>query len=431
MPAISRATPTAADPDRLTALDRVGGRSGGPGATLRDEHPEQRIGSDPGPTHQGEQGEGDPDPEHRHPQVHRDPGGNPGDYAGLAVPDELGNAVRGEQRVDRRRLRAGAESQQSRRDRTGGDAGTPLRAGRGGRGRRVGRRSCRHGSKHSIVGPVYGQRWSTVGVGHLTRFTRARRRSIGVHPGCRNQGHPRWCRDPRFDRLVAWLRQVSTPTAPRAPVGTARTAATGGPGARGGPRQTARSPAWPAASVGTSASIRCSSGSLSPYWPCSAAPACCCTPSAGCCWRPTATRCRRARRCSGKGRSSTSPVLAVGLGIVAVISLFSVFSWGLPFIPAPVVIAVVILVLVMRRRGRQWTPSERQGFMDKVDRSVQDLSERASRIGSTWGFGAGPAGPIAVRQPGLLGARRRWPLAPDDAGHHNRRPADAVGRPAG
>ncbi len=94
----------------------------------------------------------------------------------------------------------------------------------------------------------------------------------------------------------------------------------------------------------------------------------------------------------GKGRSSASPVLAVGLGVVAVISLFSVFSWGLPFIPAPVVIAVVILVLVMRRRGRTWTPSERQGFMDKVDRSVQDLSERASRIGSTWGSSQPPQG---------------------------------------
>lgn len=94
----------------------------------------------------------------------------------------------------------------------------------------------------------------------------------------------------------------------------------------------------------------------------------------------------------GRGRSSASPVLAVGLSIVAVISLFSVFSWGLPFIPAPVVIAVVILVLMMRRRSRTRNPSDRPGFMDKVDRSVTDLSERASRIGSTWDPAQGQPG---------------------------------------
>src|SRR6478735_3088345 len=85
----------------------------------------------------------------------------------------------------------------------------------------------------------------------------------------------------------------------------------------------------------------------------------------------------------GRGRSSTSPVVAVGLGIVVVVGLMSTFSWGLPFFPT-LVIALVIGVLMMRRRGRNGTPEQQQSFMDRVDRSVQNLSDRASRIGSTW-----------------------------------------------
>ncbi len=52
----------------------------------------------------------------------------------------------------------------------------------------------------------------------------------------------------------------------------------------------------------------------------------------------------------GRGRSSVPPVLAVGLGVVAVISLFSMFSWGLPFLPLAVGGAIVLTA--MRKRGR-------------------------------------------------------------------------------
>ena len=85
----------------------------------------------------------------------------------------------------------------------------------------------------------------------------------------------------------------------------------------------------------------------------------------------------------GRGRSSTSSVVAVGLGVVVVVGLMSTFSWGLPFFPT-LVIAVVIGVLMMRHRGRHWTPEQQQSFMDRVDRSVQNISDRASRIGSNW-----------------------------------------------
>src|SRR6476660_8153185 len=52
----------------------------------------------------------------------------------------------------------------------------------------------------------------------------------------------------------------------------------------------------------------------------------------------------------GRGQSSTPPVLAVGLGIVAVMSIATIFSWGLPV--APLIIGGLIVVLVMRKRGR-------------------------------------------------------------------------------
>ena len=52
----------------------------------------------------------------------------------------------------------------------------------------------------------------------------------------------------------------------------------------------------------------------------------------------------------GRGRSSVPPPLAVGLGIVAVVAAFSMFSWGLPFLP--LAIGGVILLAIMRKRRR-------------------------------------------------------------------------------
>src|SRR6185312_9240691 len=114
----------------------------------------------------------------------------------------------------------------------------------------------------------------------------------------------------------------------------------------------------------------------------------------------------------GRGRSSTSPVVAVGLGIVVVVGLMSTFSWGLPFFPT-LVIALVIGVLMMRHRGRNWTPEQQQSFMDRVDRSVQNLSDRASRIGSNWSEHPSGLGDVTgATAPGRTRPIGRLPMGP-------------------
>src|SRR6478752_10266308 len=88
----------------------------------------------------------------------------------------------------------------------------------------------------------------------------------------------------------------------------------------------------------------------------------------------------------GRGRSRTSPVLAVVLAIVVIVGLLSTFSpsWGLPFFPA-LIVALVIGVLLMRHRGRTMSPAEKEEFADRVNRSVQEFSDKAARFGSSWG----------------------------------------------
>ena len=53
----------------------------------------------------------------------------------------------------------------------------------------------------------------------------------------------------------------------------------------------------------------------------------------------------------GRGRSSMSPALAVGLAIAIVISVTSSFSWGLPFWPALVVAVIAFHIARRQRRG--------------------------------------------------------------------------------
>ena len=99
----------------------------------------------------------------------------------------------------------------------------------------------------------------------------------------------------------------------------------------------------------------------------------------------------------GRGRSSVPPVLAVGLGVVAVISLFSMFSWGLPFLP--LAIGGVVVLAIMRRRGRfdsrgHWTRGEypaggpRTDWMRRTDEQVRNWTEQVEG----WAAGARRAG---------------------------------------
>lgn len=81
----------------------------------------------------------------------------------------------------------------------------------------------------------------------------------------------------------------------------------------------------------------------------------------------------------GRGRSATPPVLAVGLAVVAAISIMSMFSWGLPF--WPLVIAGVVVVLVARNKGRSCTKHTAHGGTPWVDQ----WAAKAAGTGRSWG----------------------------------------------
>jgi len=71
---------------------------------------------------------------------------------------------------------------------------------------------------------------------------------------------------------------------------------------------------------------------------------------AGCCCPPTETRCRAAESLLAR-TLIRAPVLAVGLGIVAVIQRVSMFSWGLPFLPLAVGGVIVLAITAATRTG--------------------------------------------------------------------------------
>ena len=105
----------------------------------------------------------------------------------------------------------------------------------------------------------------------------------------------------------------------------------------------------------------------------------------------------------GRGRSSVPPPLAVGLGIIAVISAFSIFSWGLRFLP--LAIGGLIVVTVLRKRGhghlkpgqydwhgKDWDRSGggmNSDWASRTDDRVRAFTEQAQRwgdqMGQRWG----------------------------------------------
>ena len=80
----------------------------------------------------------------------------------------------------------------------------------------------------------------------------------------------------------------------------------------------------------------------------------------------------------GRGQSSVSPVLAVGLGIAALISVGTSFSWGLPFMPLVIVAGVVLVI--SHKRGRQ---QGRPASWEKHYREAEKHWEKWT--GSSWG----------------------------------------------
>ncbi|HEY5878416.1 MAG TPA: PspC domain-containing protein [Nakamurella sp.] len=79
----------------------------------------------------------------------------------------------------------------------------------------------------------------------------------------------------------------------------------------------------------------------------------------------------------GRGRSATPPILAVGLAIVALISILSTFSWGSPF--WPLVIAGVVIFLVVRKKGRGCTGQQRNTAW------ADQWAAKAGESGRSWG----------------------------------------------
>jgi phage shock protein PspC (stress-responsive transcriptional regulator) len=98
----------------------------------------------------------------------------------------------------------------------------------------------------------------------------------------------------------------------------------------------------------------------------------------------------------GRGRSSVPPVLAVVLAVIAVASLFSMFSWGLPFLPV-VIAAVVITVVVQKKRrcamrrggSTSWSNgwNDGQGWerrADQWDRHAERNARRMAQRSDRW-----------------------------------------------
>lgn len=108
---------------------------------------------------------------------------------------------------------------------------------------------------------------------------------------------------------------------------------------------------------------------------------------------------------AGRGRSSVSPALAVVLIVVGLVSMGSIFSWGIPFWPVLVGAIILTVVLSQRRHGcrghrdaSQWADE----FADRVSRWGQNVGDRAARWGQNVGtradgwFGGGSAMPGAT-----------------------------------
>ena len=88
----------------------------------------------------------------------------------------------------------------------------------------------------------------------------------------------------------------------------------------------------------------------------------------------------------GRGRSSVPPILAVGLAIVALISLTSIFSWGLPF--WPLVIGGVIAFIVVRKH-RAASCARTPSGSDWGGSTNPDAWDRWGEQAGRWGQQAG------------------------------------------
>ena len=82
----------------------------------------------------------------------------------------------------------------------------------------------------------------------------------------------------------------------------------------------------------------------------------------------------------GRGRSSVSPVLTIGLAIIAAISLTSMFSWGLPF--WPLVIIGVVAIMMARKKSLHGGGCGKSG---PTNQAVNDWSAHVGHRVEQWG----------------------------------------------
>ncbi len=140
----------------------------------------------------------------------------------------------------------------------------------------------------------------------------------------------------------------------------------------------------------------------------------------------------------GRGRSSTPPALAVGLSIVAVIAMFSMFSWGLPF--WPLVIIGIVAIVVARKRAAQggcaghrnqqqmdeWaTADESEGRV--LGRGGRAVDRQAAVVGHRGERAQVVDGGLPLREAGVLGRRRRRTEGQPEQGLRHPGGTDAAG----
>lgn len=85
---------------------------------------------------------------------------------------------------------------------------------------------------------------------------------------------------------------------------------------------------------------------------------------------------------AGRGKSSVSPALSVVLIVVALASMGSIFSWGMPFWPVLIAAAVIVALVWHGPSGRRQS-SDEPG--QRWERRVDEFAERAG----DWGQRAG------------------------------------------
>lgn len=98
----------------------------------------------------------------------------------------------------------------------------------------------------------------------------------------------------------------------------------------------------------------------------------------------------------GRGRSSVSPALTVVLIVIGLLSMGSIFSWGIPF--WPVLIGAIVLIVILSNRRRTWggphgscgaprrDPSQwADDFAARASAWGRDVGDRAARWGRDMG----------------------------------------------